>query len=64
MNSFVNEKNARGYIFNVDNSGNLNVSSGVWPPKFLVGAPNHFYFGLINGKSALDKFKEIYIGDE
>ena len=63
-NSFVNERNARGYIFNVDNSGNLNVSSGVWPPKFLVGAPNHFYFGLINGKSALDKFKEIYIGDE
>jgi len=63
-NSSVNDLNARGYIFNVDNSGNLSVTAGNWPTKFLVGAPNHFYFGLINGKSALDKFKEIYVGDE
>jgi hypothetical protein len=29
-----------------------------------VGAPNHFYFGLINGASALDRFKSKYLADE
>jgi hypothetical protein len=35
-----------------------------WPDEFLVGAPNHFYFGVIKGESALDKFKTKYSVDE
>ena len=63
-NSFVNDSFARGYIFNVNNVGELNVTSPNWPTNFLVGAPNHFYFGLINGMTALDKFKQTYLTDE
>jgi hypothetical protein len=58
----------RGYIFGVDKSGKYayNKSTGVdtWPEEFLVGAPNHFYFGTIQGESALDKFKTKYSVDE
>jgi hypothetical protein len=62
----------RGYIFGVDSNGeyafNLNPNSanyaGGTTPKFLVGAPNHFYFGTIQGESALDKFKTKYSVDE
>ena len=51
----------RGYIFNVNSSGNYSFSmAGVQSSKFLVGAPNHFYFGIIKGNSALDKFKTKY----
>jgi hypothetical protein len=32
--------------------------------KFVVGALNHFYFGLIKCETALDKFKELYSIDE
>lgn len=51
----------RGYIFDVDANGNFLVS----PPrgensKIVVGAPNHFYFGIIKGETALDKFKTKY----
>jgi hypothetical protein len=54
----------RGYIFNVDSNGNYSYSAGTWPDKFLVGAPNHFYFGIIQGETALDKFKTKYSVDE
>jgi len=54
----------RGYIFNVDSNGNYSFSAGTWPDEFLVGAPNHFYFGTIQGESALDKFKTKYSIDE
>jgi hypothetical protein len=54
----------RGYIFNVDSNGNYSFSAGTWPDEFLVGAPNHFYFGTIQGESALDKFKTKYSVDE
>jgi hypothetical protein len=54
----------RGYIFNVDNLGKYSYDAGTYPNKFLVGAPNHFYFGLINGETALDKFKTKYSIDE
>jgi hypothetical protein len=27
----------------------------------LVGAPFHFYFGLNNGKTAIDKFVKLYV---
>jgi hypothetical protein len=31
---------------------------------FMVGAPYQFYFGVIKGESALDKFKTKYSIDE
>jgi len=63
----ISDQFARGYLFNgnattandltyVANAGNWNVPKS----QYLVGAPNHFYFGLIKGETALDKFKEIY----
>jgi hypothetical protein len=60
---------ARGYLFNgtatnvVDFSYVANAGN-IAPQKYLVGAPNHFYFGLIKGETALDKFKELYSIDE
>jgi len=55
----------RGYIFNVTGTtgGNAGYSSGIQGiifGSFLVGAPFHFYFGLLKGNSALDKFKTKY----
>jgi hypothetical protein len=34
------------------------------PTGVLVGSPNHFYFGLKNGKTALNRFINIYIDTE
>jgi hypothetical protein len=55
----------RGYIFSVDAFG---VYSTVGKPlntnKFIVGAPYQFYFGVIKGESALDKYKRKYLADE
>jgi hypothetical protein len=63
-NSQFNDNNARGYIYNVDNNEDVSVSSGNYPTTFLVGAPNQFYFGLINGATAMDRFKTFYLADE
>ena len=75
-NAGISDTLARGYIFNVEvnlsNDGltldNLNYiytgTTGSPSPNFLVGAPNHFYFGIIKGESALDKFKQKYSVDE
>jgi hypothetical protein len=63
-NTTGNDLRARGYIYNEDNSGNYSINSGIYPSKFLVGAPFHFYFGIIKGESALDKFKAKYLADE
>jgi len=63
-NTQLNDTYARGYIFNVDNNGLNSLTSGTYPDRFLVGAPNHFYFGLINGATALDRFKQKYLADE
>jgi len=55
----------RGYIFNVDSVGNYDPN--VWnsmKSKFMIGAPNHFYFGLFKGKSAMDLFKTKYLPNE
>ena len=49
----------RGYIFNVNSDGQY-YSGVTGVDYFLVGAPFHFYFGLIKGDSALDKFKIKY----
>ena len=55
----------RGYIFNVNSNGGFSVSlAGVPLNKFLVSAPNQFYFGIIKGNTALDKFKTKYFVDE
>jgi hypothetical protein len=51
--------NKRGYIFSVDSKGNYS-STGAVSSKFIVGAPFQFYFGIIKGESALDKFKTKY----
>jgi hypothetical protein len=63
-NSQLNDVYARGYIFNVDSNGNNSATAGNYPSVFAVGAPNHFYFGLINGATALDRFKSKYLADE
>jgi len=72
ISSSVSDIYKRGYIFAVNSNGgyaySLNPSlsnyAGGTTPKFLVGAPNHFYFGIIQGETALDKFKTKYSVDE
>lgn len=63
-NAGNNDTFLRGYIFNVDANGNYSSTAGRYPNKFVVGAPNHFYFGLFKGKTAIDKFKSKYLSDE
>jgi hypothetical protein len=53
----------RGYIFSVDANGDYS-KIGSFSDEFLVGAPFQFYFGIIRGDSALDKFKKKYLADE
>lgn len=59
-----------GFITNFDQNGNpLPNNNGVNPPivnglpgdSILVGAPFFFYFGLNNGKTAVDKFVKLYL---
>ena len=57
--SSVNDLYARGYIFSVNADGTYSTT-GASAGRFIVGAPFHFYFGLIKGESALDKFKTKY----
>jgi hypothetical protein len=66
----VSDTFARGYIFNVSGSSYNNYVYSLGSEltdvsrQVLVGAPNHFYFGVIKGETALDKFKEKYSIDE
>ena len=60
LNTVSGETSARGYIFSLDASGNYSSQLDGSNNKFTVGAPFHFYFGLIKGESALDKFKTKY----
>jgi hypothetical protein len=59
-----------GLITNFDVNGNPlsttgNVLNGLPQGKaIVVGAPFHFYFGLNNGTTALDKFTKLYINTE
>jgi hypothetical protein len=52
-----------GYIYNYAADGVTPTPS--WPSgnpqKFVVGAPNHFYFGLNKGKSAINRYITKYI---
>lgn len=59
-NTQVSDIYARGYIFNVNPNGSYSYNDGTYPNNFLVSAPYHFYFGIIKGNSALDKFKTKY----
>ena len=55
----ANDIYKRGYIFSVD--ANTNYSPyGAQSNVFQVGAPFHFYFGVIKGETALDRFKTLY----
>ena len=56
----------RGYLFSINSNGSYSTTAGNLNGgnAFLVGAPNHFYFGVIKGESALDKFKTKYSVDE
>jgi hypothetical protein len=56
----IDDLNKRGYIFSVDPVTGNYSSTGVKSNKFIVGAPFQFYFGIIKGESALDKFKTKY----
>ena len=56
----INDLNKRGYIFSVDPVTGEYSTTGTKSAKFIVGAPYQFYFGIIKGESALDKFKTKY----
>jgi hypothetical protein len=64
----ISDTFARGYIFDVTgtsyNNFNYSLFDDTSKKQVLVGAPNHFYFGVIKGETALDKFKEKYSIDE
>lgn len=55
----TNDLYRRGYIFSVDANGNYSPQN-YYSDSFVVGAPFHFYFGVVKGNSALDKFKTKY----
>ena len=59
-NTQVSDIYERGYIYNVNPNGTYSYNAGTYPNKFLVSAPFHFYFGIIKGETALDKFKTKY----
>jgi hypothetical protein len=63
LTSSVSDLYARGYIFSVNANGTYSTT-GESADRFIVGAPFHFYFGLIKGDSALDKFKIKYSVNE
>tara|TARA_R110000868_G_scaffold118465_3_gene314134 strand:- start:4295 stop:9220 length:4926 start_codon:yes stop_codon:yes gene_type:complete len=63
LTSSVSDLYARGYIFSVDAAGGYSTI-GASSSRFIVGAPFHFYFGMVKGNSALDKFKTKYSVDE
>lgn len=63
-NSQIGDIYERGYIFNINSTGGYDAYYNPPFKDFLTGAPFHFYFGLIKGQSALDKFKTKYSVDE
>jgi len=50
-----------GFITNIDSSGNPVINGTPLQNKFIVGAPYHFYFGLKNGKTAVNRFIKLYV---
>ena len=73
MASAVNTQSQylKGYIYNVNSSGNIDPTLNVDPPSLNTGnklitngAPFHFYFGLIQGATAYDRFATKWIKGE
>jgi hypothetical protein len=71
MASTVNTQSQylKGYIYNVNASGVVDATLNVNPPssgnKLITnGAPFHFYFGLIKGATAYDRFATKWIKGE
>jgi hypothetical protein len=61
----------KGYIYGVDNLGDLDSSEVYWeknggnnPRVITVGAPYYFYFGLKKGKSAFDRLTTKWVDTE
>ena len=56
------------YVNGVPQYLSTNVTQGQPSSSFLdsiiVGAPYHFYFGLNNGKTAIDRFFKLYVVNE
>jgi len=52
-----------GILTNFDVSGQPLPTPQV-STQVIVGAPFHFYFGLNNGKTAIDKFVKLYVNNE
>jgi hypothetical protein len=50
--------------FDSNNVPTENIPTQNFNPQFLVGAPNHFYFGLKRGSSALDRFLIKYVNTD
>jgi hypothetical protein len=63
LTSSVSDLFARGYIFSVNPEGQYSTTGGS-SGRFVVGAPFHFYFGMVKGNSSLDKFKTKYSVNE
>ena len=62
-NQSISDLTQRGYIYSETPNG-VYSSTGALSNKFIVGAPFQFYFGVVKGASALDKFKTKYLADE
>lgn len=58
--------NYRSTLINFDTNGVPidTIPTQNYNPQFLVGAPNHFYFGLKRGSSAMDRFLIKYVNTE
>jgi len=56
-------ENSLGYIYQTDPSGlnSPNVVQGTTNLETLTSGPFYFYFGIKNGATAIDKFREKYI---
>jgi hypothetical protein len=64
VNEYYNTTTTQlGYLTNLDSSGNPQPTPN-YAGGYIVGAPFHFYFGLNNGKTAIDKFIKLYITTE
>jgi len=59
-------QNSLGYIFQTDQTGanNPQVQPGTSNYETLTSGPYYFYFGIKNGATAIDKFRQKYIPTE
>lgn len=53
----------RGYIYALTSSGDYQYSGFSTVNPILVGAPNHHYYGLRRGRTAMNRFYTKYIGE-